>query len=63
MASTGNVGESRPPGVDVMFVPGKQAEAEKLARLLSTRQARVEPIDPVAAAAAGPNAQVVVVIS
>ena len=63
VANVGNVGERRPPGVEVLYVPGKQGEAKKLASLLSTKQATVAPIDPVAAAAAGPSAQVVVVIS
>jgi LCP family protein required for cell wall assembly len=63
VASTGNVVERRPPGVEVLYVPGKQAQAKQLAALLSTKQATVAPIDPVAAAAAGPSAQLVVVIS
>jgi hypothetical protein len=63
VANVGNVTERRPPGVEVLYVPGKQGQAQKLSRLLSTQQATVAPIDPVAAAAAGPSAQLVVLIS
>ncbi len=63
VANTGNVTESRPPGVEVLYEPGQQPEAKELARLLSAQQVTVAPIDPVTAAAAGPSAQLVVVIS
>jgi hypothetical protein len=57
------VNVSRPPGVEVLYQPGQQSNARELARLLSASQVTVAPIDPVAAGAAGPNAQLVVVIS
>jgi len=63
VAGTGNISAARPPGVEVLYVPGQQAQAQKLVHLLSTKQATVAPIDPATAAAAGPSAQLVVVIS
>jgi LCP family protein required for cell wall assembly len=63
VVSVGNVQEQRPPGIQVLFVPGQQPQAELLAHLLSSQRPTVAPIDPVAQAAAGPSAQLVIVIS
>ena len=63
VSEVGNVTETRPPGTEVLYAPGDQAQAGLVARLLSARSPTVAPIDPVTAAAAGSGAQVVVVIS
>jgi LCP family protein required for cell wall assembly len=63
VVSVGNVQAQRPPGIEVLYVPGLQPQAELLAHLLSSQQPTVAPIDPVAQAAAGPSAQLVIVIS
>jgi LCP family protein required for cell wall assembly len=63
IAQVGNVTETRPPGLEVLYAPGQRAQAMRVARLLSNRAATIGPIDPVNAAAAGTTARVVVVIA
>ena len=63
IAHVGNVSETRPPGLEVLYAPGQRDQAMRVARLLSNRAATIGPIDPVIQAAAGTNAQVVVVIT
>ena len=63
VTTVGNVKETRPPGIEVLYQPGQQAQAHRLARLLATHRPTVAPIDPEAAAAAGPAARLVIVIS
>ncbi|MGH2886682.1 MAG: LytR C-terminal domain-containing protein, partial [Solirubrobacteraceae bacterium] len=60
--ATGNVSESRAPGYWILYTTGAKAQAEKLAAMLNTPTPRIASIDPDARAAAGPKAQVVVVI-
>jgi LCP family protein required for cell wall assembly len=62
IGTVGNVTEARPPGVEILYAPGQNAQASRLAKLLSARAPTVAPIDPSAAAAAGSSAQLVVVI-
>ena len=63
VSTVGNVVESRPPGVEVLYAPDQLAQAQRVARLLSAHSPTVAPIDPVNAAAAGSSARVVVVIT
>jgi hypothetical protein len=63
VSRVGNVVETRPPGLEVLYEPGDRDQALRLARLLSGRSPTVAPIDPVSAAAAGSRAGVVVVIT
>jgi hypothetical protein len=63
VSEVGNVTETRPPGLEILYGAGERAQAMRVARLLASRSATVEPIDPVSAAAAGSGAQVVVEIS
>jgi polyisoprenyl-teichoic acid--peptidoglycan teichoic acid transferase len=63
VSAIGNVSETRPPGTQVLYSPGDRVQAERVARLLSSRAPAVAPIDPVTSAAAGSNAGVVVVLS
>jgi hypothetical protein len=58
----GNLSESLPPGLQILYSPGNAAQAQVLARSLSSQHPKVEPINPVAQAAAGHNAPVAVVI-
>jgi hypothetical protein len=63
VSAVGNVTESRPPGVEIMYAPGDQRQAQRLARLMSSRSPVIDPMDPVTAAAAGNGAALVVVIT
>jgi LytR cell envelope-related transcriptional attenuator len=63
VSEVGNVTEARPPGIEILYSPGDQAQAKRLARLLASRAPTVSPIDPVTAAAAGGGAALVVVIT
>jgi polyisoprenyl-teichoic acid--peptidoglycan teichoic acid transferase len=60
--ATGSVSESRAPGYWILYVKGAKAQAEKLAAMLNTPPPRIASIDLDARAAAGPRAEVVVVI-
>jgi hypothetical protein len=46
-----------------MYAPGDQRQAQRLARLMSSRSPVIDPMDPVTAAAAGNGAALVVVIT
>jgi len=63
VSEVGNVSETRPPGLEVLYGPNEQAQATRLARLLKTRSPTIAPIDPVTQGAAGSGAQLVVVIT
>ncbi len=63
VSTVGNVVNSRPPGVEILYAPNQRAQAQRVARLLSARSPTVAPIDPMSAAAAGSGAQVVVEIT
>jgi hypothetical protein len=63
VATVGNLSESRPPGFLILYAPGNRGQATVLARVLSGQHPTVEPIDPVAQAAAGTRAKLVVVIA
>ncbi len=63
VAAVGNLSESRPPGLLVLYAPGARGEAAITAQLLRAQRPTVEPIDPVAQAAAGSDTKVVVVIA
>ena len=58
----GNVVDSLPPGVEILYVPGMQRQALRLERLLAASRPTVAPIDPVVQAAAGTAAKIAVVI-
>jgi LCP family protein required for cell wall assembly len=60
---TGNVTETRPPGLHILYAPGERFQALRVARLLAARAPAVAPIDPVSAAAAGSGAKLVLIIS
>jgi LCP family protein required for cell wall assembly len=63
VSEVGNVTETRPPGTEILYSPGDQAQARRLARLLPSKAPTVSPIDPVTAAAAGAGAALVIVIT
>jgi polyisoprenyl-teichoic acid--peptidoglycan teichoic acid transferase len=63
VSEVGNVTETLPPGLEILYAAGYRAQALRVARLLASRPARVGPIDPVSAAAAGSGARVVVEIT
>ena len=64
VATVGNVTGGQPSGLEIMYAPGQNAQAQQLARLLTSQHPTVVPLDPAtaAAAAAGSGAQLVVVI-
>jgi hypothetical protein len=62
IAAVGNLAESRPPGLWLLYAPGERTEAVRLARLLPGSP-MIAPVDPVAQSAAGGNDPVVVVIA
>jgi hypothetical protein len=58
-----NLGAAPPVGLEVLYTPGEQAQADLVARLLPAGQApTVAPADPAAEAAAGASAKVIVVL-
>jgi polyisoprenyl-teichoic acid--peptidoglycan teichoic acid transferase len=61
VSEVGNVTETRPPGLEVLYGVGEKNQAERLARLLSGRSPTVAPIDPVTAAAAGSDSLAVII--
>jgi hypothetical protein len=63
IAAVGNLAESRPPGLWILYAPGARIQAARLAHLLAAQAPRIAPIDPTAQAAAGTTAKVVAVIS
>jgi hypothetical protein len=63
VSGVGNLSETLPPGNKILYALGERAQAELLAHLLGMPSGAVEPIDPVAEAAAGRNVQLVVVIT
>lgn len=62
VAGVGNVPGPRPSGVQILYAPSAHVQAERLAAVLADRSPTLAPLDPAAAAAAGNNPQVVVVI-
>ncbi len=62
VAGLGNVPGPRPSGLQILYAPSDHVQAQRLAALLANRSPSVAPIDPAAAAAAGNNPQLVVVI-
>jgi LCP family protein required for cell wall assembly len=63
VGSVGNLVETRPPGLMVLYAPGARDQAVLLAKVIGIRESAIAPIDPVAQAAAGASAQLVVVIA
>ena len=63
VSTVGNLQEAVPPGNEILYLPGQRAQARLLAHLLRGQVATVAPVDPVAAAAAGAGAELVVVIT
>ena len=61
-STVGNLAEPRPAGLWVLYQPGEQPQAQRLAALLPGSP-KVAPIDPTAQAAAGSGAAIVVVIA
>ncbi len=62
VAGVGNVAGPRPTGVQILYAPADHIQAERVAAVLASRSPTLAPLDPTAAAAAGNNPQVVVVI-
>jgi polyisoprenyl-teichoic acid--peptidoglycan teichoic acid transferase len=58
-----NVVDSGAPGLSILYVPGSQRQAARLAHLLAPKSATIAPIDPSVAAAAGSAAKLAVVIT
>jgi LCP family protein required for cell wall assembly len=63
--TVGNLGETRPPGLWILYGPGAREVALRLAQIpvLAARAPNLAPIDPAAQAAAGAGTQVIVVIA
>jgi hypothetical protein len=59
----GNVNESRPPGLLILYAPGYRSQADILARVMAAQRPAVQPIDPAVQAAAGSKARLAVVIA
>jgi hypothetical protein len=62
VAGVGNVAGPRPTGVQILYAPADHVQAQRVAAVLASRSPTLAPLDPAAAAAAGNNPQVVVVI-
>jgi polyisoprenyl-teichoic acid--peptidoglycan teichoic acid transferase len=62
VAGVGNVPGPRPDGVQILYAPSDHVQAQRLAAVLASQSPTLAPLDPAAAAAAGNNPQVVVVI-
>lgn len=63
IATVGNLAQTLPPGLEILYAPGARGQAELVARMLFRHKPTVQPISPVAQAAAGTGVQVVVVIA
>ncbi len=63
IGTVGNIAQTHPPGLWILYAPGQRAAALGLARLVPGQVATIAPVDPSSQAAAGPNAQVIVVIA
>jgi LCP family protein required for cell wall assembly len=63
VATVGNLVESLPPGLLILYAPGARGEAQIAARMLRAQKPTIQPINPVAQAAAGSKTQVVVVVA
>jgi LCP family protein required for cell wall assembly len=63
VSGVGNLSESLPPGLLILYSPGNAGQAAILAHSLASKHPTVEPINPVAQAAAGASAQLAVVIA
>jgi LCP family protein required for cell wall assembly len=59
----GNLSESRPPGLLILYAPGDRTQAALLARALAGRKTAILPIDPIAQATAGHAARLAVVVA
>jgi LCP family protein required for cell wall assembly len=62
VAGVGNVAGPRPTGVQILYAPADHVQAQRVAAVLASHSPTLAPLDPAAAAAAGNNPQVVVVI-
>jgi hypothetical protein len=58
-----NVLDSGAPGLSILYVPGSQPQATRLAHMLAPKPATIAPIDPAVQAAAGSGAKLAVVIT
>ena len=63
IGAVGNLAESRPPGLWILYTPGERNQAARLAHLLRAQAPTIAPIDPVAQAAAGSATALAVVIT
>ncbi len=64
VTGVGNLSQQTlPPGNEIQYAPGERAQALLLAHLVGAAANAVAPIDPVVAAAAGSNPQLVLVIT
>ena len=63
IAVVGNLVESLPPGLLILYTSGAREQAARLARLLPARAPTIEPINPVVEAAAGDKTKLAVVIA
>jgi hypothetical protein len=62
VSAVGNVTETRPAGIEILYASGERSQAKLLARMMASRRPTVALIDPVTSAAAA-GAKLVVVIS
>jgi LytR cell envelope-related transcriptional attenuator len=62
IATVGNLGSGRPPGWEILYAPGAQNQATRLAALLASHSPTVGPMDATTSAAAGTAARLVVII-
>jgi hypothetical protein len=63
VGTVGNLTQSRPPGLLILYSPGYKPDASALAAVLASRHPAVQPIDPAVQAAAGSKARLALVIT
>jgi hypothetical protein len=63
IAGVGNLTDSRPPGLWILYAPGARIQAARLAYLLAPQTPRIAPIDHAEEAAAGSTIKVGAVIA
>ncbi len=63
VSTIGNLAESLPPGVLILYAPEDRDQALLLAHVLAAQKPTIQPINPIAQAAAGSAAKLVLVVA
>jgi LCP family protein required for cell wall assembly len=63
VGTVGNLRQSRPPGLLILYAPGYKSDATSLAHVLASKHPAIQPIDPAVQAAAGSKARLALVIT